>query len=419
MKVMRYFVESYGCAMNRGEGEQLAREMDALGHERVFSDADADIIVLNTCTVVDATEKKMIRRMGEIGRAEKDVVVSGCMAKVQANRIEVRLPHAMILPPDQYGLFPGKAESAFGRGAPVRRDYGPQEILPIAQGCLGKCTYCITKLARGRLVSRPEDEVLSDFKEMIDAGTKEVLLTAQDTACYGKDLGSSLPQLLRMMLEFDGEYRIRIGMTNPDALDPVLDGILDCMEDGRVYRFLHIPLQSGSNRILRKMGRKYTVARFMGIVNRARERFPDISISTDMITGFPGESDADHEKSTALIRRLGADTVNITRFSSRPGTEAAEMEGQVAGGVSKDRSADLTRIKMAVEAGGNALMVGKTVRALVSEQGKPGTVIARTDNYRPVGIPGDIPLGTFIDAEITGSAPTHLLGRQINTSNQC
>lgn len=419
MRLMRYFVESYGCTMNRGEGERLAREMDALGHERVFSEAEADIVVLNTCTVVDATEKKMIRRMGELGKTEKDVIVSGCMAKVQATRIGVRLPQAMILPPDQYELFPGKAESAFGRGAPLQRDYGMQEILPIAQGCLGKCTYCITKLARGRLVSRPEDEIVSDFKSMIDSGTKEIFLTAQDSACYGKDLCSDLPGLLRRMLDFEGEYRIRLGMTNPDALDPVLDGILDCMEDTRIYRFLHIPLQSGSNRILRKMGRNYTVTRFMGIVNRARERFPDISISTDMITGFPGETEEDHRKSAALIRKLRADTVNITRFSPRPGTEAAAMEGQVAGGVSKDRSAELTRIKMAVEDDENMQMIGKTVRALVSEQGKPGTVIARTDNYRPVGVAGDHPLGTFIDIEITGSAPTHLLGRQINTSNQC
>jgi MiaB/RimO family radical SAM methylthiotransferase len=268
-------------------------------------------------------------------------------------------------------------------------------------------------------VSRPEDEIVSDFKSMIYSRTKEIFLTAQDSACYGKDVGSDLPGLLRRMLDFEGEYRIRLGMTNPDALDPVLDGILDCMEDTRVYRFLHIPLQSGSNRILRKMGRNYTVTRFMGIVNRARERFPDISISTDMITGFPGETEEDHRKSAALIRKLRADTVNITRFSPRPGTEAAAMEGQVAGGVSKDRSAELTRIKMAVEDDENMQMIGKTVRALVSEQGKPGTVIARTDNYRPVGVAGDHPLGTFIDIEITGSAPTHLLGRQINTSNQC
>lgn len=419
MRVMRYFVESYGCTMNRGEGERLAREMDALGHERVLSEADADIIILNTCTVVDATEKKMIRRMGELGKAEKDVIVSGCMAKVQAARIGVRLPDAMILPPDEYGLFPGKAESAFGRMSPLQRGYGIQEILPIAQGCLGRCTYCITKLARGRLISRSEDEIISDFKNMIESGTKEIFLTAQDTACYGRDLGSDLPGLLRRMLEFEGEYRIRLGMTNPDALDPVLDGILECMEDPRMYRFLHIPLQSGSNGILRKMGRNYTVTRFMGIVNRARERFPDISISTDMITGFPGETDEDHRKSAALIRKLKADTVNITRFSARPGTEAATMEGQVAGGISKDRSADLTRIKMTVEDEGNHLMVGKKVRALVSEKGKPGTVIARTDNYRPVGIAGDLPLGIFIPIEITGSSPTHLLGRQINMSNQC
>ena len=164
-----------------------------------------------------------------------------------------------------------------------------------------------------------------------------------------------------------------------------------------------------------EMGRNYTVTRFMG---RQQGRFRHQHLHGHD-NGLPGETDEDYRKSAALIRKLKADTVNITRFSARPGTEAATMEGQVAGGISKDRSADLTRIKMTVEDEGNHLMVGKKVRALVSEKGKPGTVIARTDNYRPVGIAGDLPLGIFIPIEITGSSPTHLLGRQINMSNQC
>lgn len=413
---MRYFVESYGCTMNFGEGRQLSQRMNSMGHVEVDSIDDADIVILNTCTVVDTTEKKMIRRMGELKKAGKDVVVTGCMAKVQKNRITVRLPESLIIPPDEYDLFTGKMESAYGCSDPiVPAEEGVSAILPIAQGCLGNCSYCITRFARGKLRSYPEDELLSRFKEMIDSGAKEILLTAQDTACYGRDTDTNLATLIRKMLEFAGEYRIRIGMMNPNYLDPILDDLLNAMGDYRVYKFLHIPVQSGSNSVLDGMRRHYTVDRFMGIVNRAREVYPDISIATDMITGFPGESDRDHMKSIGLIRTLNADTVNITRFSARPGTDAAAMEDEVHGRISKERSTELTRIKTETEYARNERLVGKTFRALVTELGKPGTVIARTEYYRPVGIEGDIPLGTFIDVEVTGCASTHLLGKTLRS----
>ena len=401
---------------NFGEGRQLSQRMNSMGHLEVDSIDDADIVILNTCTVVDTTEKKMIRRMGELKRAGKDVVVTGCMAKVQRNRITVRLPESLIIPPDEYDLFMGKMESTYGCSDPiVPVEEGISAILPIAQGCLGSCSYCITRFARGKLRSYPEDELLSRFKKMIDSGAKEVLLTAQDTACYGRDTGTDLAVLLRKMLEFAGDYRIRIGMMNPNYLDPILDDLLNAMDDHRVYKFLHIPVQSGSNSVLDNMRRHYTVDRFMGIVNRAREIYPDMSIATDMITGFPGESDRDHLKSIGLIRTLNADTVNITRFSARPGTDAAAMKDEVHGRISKERSTELTRIKTETEYARNERLIGKTFRALVTELGKPGTVIARTEYYRPVGIEESIPLGTFIDVEITGCASTHLLGKTLRS----
>ena len=409
---MKYFVESYGCTMNYGEGEQLSRKMDSLGHVRVDSADEADIVILNTCTVVETTEKKMIHRMGELKASGKDVIVTGCMAKVQPKRIMIRLPDSLIIPPDEYDLFTGKVESAFGclpYEETVRRE--ASAILPIAQGCLGNCSYCITRFARGRLRSYPVDELVSEFKSMLDSGAKEILVTAQDTACYGIDIGTTLPNLLKRFLEFDGEYRIRIGMMNPNNLDRILDDLMDVMEDERVYRFLHIPVQSGSNSVLEDMRRHYTVERFMGIVNRLRERYQDISIATDMITGFPGETDKDHEKSLKLIRELHADTVNITRFSVRPGTDAASMKGQIQGNVSKERSTELTKVKMEVERNVNDTLIGKRYRVLVTEKGRAGTVISRNGNYRPIGIEADIPIGTFLDVEVTDAASTHMVGR--------
>ena len=412
---MRYFVESYGCTMNFGEGEQLSKKMESLGHTRVNSPDEADIVILNTCTVVDTTEKKMVHRMGELKQEGKEIIVTGCMAKVQPKRISIRLPESMIIPPDQYDLFSGKVESAFGC-APCTETYefGASAILPIAQGCLGNCSYCITRFARGVLKSYQEDELLNEFKSMLDSGVKEILVTAQDTACYGRDMDTDLPTLLRRFLEFEGEYRIRIGMMNPNNLDRILDDLMDVMEDERVYRFLHIPVQSGSNSVLERMRRHYTVDRFMGIVNRLRERYPDISIATDLITGFPGETERDHEKSIKLIKDLHADTVNITRFSVRPGTDAATMKNQIHGNISKERSTELTETKMSVEGDINSTLIGQRYRALVTENGRPGTMIARNRNYRPIGIEADIPIGTFIDVEITGSAPTHLVGRIVN-----
>ena len=400
--------------MNYGEGEQLSKKMDALGHVRVDSVEDAEVVILNTCTVVETTEKNMIRRMGDLKRNGKRVIVTGCMAKVQPKRIMIRLPESIIVPPDRYDDFSDLVSGEFGCGEPVDSpSYGTCAILPIAQGCLGNCSYCITRFARGALRSYDEDDLVDEFNAMIDAGAKEVLVTAQDTACYRHDTGTDLPRLIRRFLEREGDYRLRIGMMNPNNLMPIMDALLDIMEDRRVYRFLHIPVQSGSDAVLKNMRRRYTVEEFLSMVEHMRSRCPDISISTDMISGFPGETDEDHRKSVELIRQLHADTVNITRFSVRPGTDAAKMKNQIQGNVSKERSTELTETKMEVEYNVNKNLVGRIFRVLVTEKGKPGTVIARTENYRPVGIDEDIPLGTFLDAEVTDCTSTYVTGKRV------
>ena len=397
--------------MNYGEGEELAERMDALGHIRVLSADEADIVILNTCTVVDTTEKRMIKRMNELKAAGKQVIVTGCMAKVQAGRVMVRLPGSLIIPPEDYDGFSDAVSKMYGCGTPIVQKHSPvTAIIPIAQGCRGNCTYCITRFARGTLRSYSPEEIKERFDRFIDSGVKEVLITAQDTGCDGRDIGTDLGDLIRKLLEKDGEYRIRIGMMNPNSLRPVLNSVLDVFEDERIYRFLHIPVQSGSDHVLDMMSRHYTSEDFFSLIDAIRERYPDMSIATDLISGFPGESNEDHEESVALIRRLRADTVNITRFSPRPGTEAFGMP-QINGRISKERSTELTEVKNATENDVNTNMIGRTYRALVSETSADGSVIARTGNYRPVVIKEDIPLGTFIDATVTDCRPTYLLGK--------
>ena len=240
---------------------------------------------------------------------------------------------------------------------------------------------------------------------------KEILITAQDTGCYGADIGTDLGELLRLLLKKEGEYRIRIGMMNPNSLRPVLDSVLDAMEDPRVYRFLHIPVQSGSDSVLKGMRRHYTSGEFFELVDRIRQRYPDLSIATDLIAGFPGETDDDHRESLALIRKLRADTINITRFSPRPGTDAFRME-QLNGRILKERSTELTEEKNRTEADVNSALVGKRFEALVTESSADGSVIARTLNYRPIAIKENLELGTFINAEVTGSFATYLVGKR-------
>ncbi|MCL2786685.1 MAG: tRNA (N(6)-L-threonylcarbamoyladenosine(37)-C(2))-methylthiotransferase, partial [Methanomassiliicoccaceae archaeon] len=317
---MRYFVESYGCTMNFGEGEQIASKMGALGHLPADSVEEADIIVLNTCTVVDTTERKMIERISELKRMRKEIIVTGCMAKVQTSRISIRLPDSLIIPPGSYGSFddgtvaakyPSRAPAAETRGG-TNSDMSVTSIIPIAQGCLGDCTYCITKFARGRLASYSGDVILEQFRDALRNGHREILITAQDTACYGFDTGTSLPALIERLLSIDGEYRIRIGMMNPENLERILDDLVNVMRDERVYKFIHVPVQSGSDAVLRRMNRRYTVSEFINMIGRMRAAHPDITISTDLISGFPGESADDHEKSAELVRIISPDTINIT-----------------------------------------------------------------------------------------------------------
>jgi MiaB-like tRNA modifying enzyme len=413
---VKVFVETYGCTMNQGEGEMLAERLRSMGHEVVSTAADADLVVLNTCTVIKETENRMVKRMSELSGQRKKLIVVGCMASVQPDDVVKSAPQALIMAPRDYSEFDSLVEENFGRGDAPPTPIQPSSVtavLPISQGCVGNCSYCITKQARGTLTSYPVEDLVSAARASLKGGAREILVTAQDTACYGFDRRTDLSHLLNALTSLDGDFMLRVGMMNPDNLSQIVDAFIPSWTSPKVYQFLHLPVQSGSDAVLEAMNRGYVSEQFVDLVARLRQASPSMTLATDVITGFPGESADDHRKTVELLQRVRPDIVNVTRFSPRQGTPAAKAKNQIAGWVSKERSRELTKVRFEISGAINAAMVGRKERIMITEAGKNATSIGRTASYKPVVVPGAMTMGKVLEVEITDSAPTHLFGRLI------
>jgi MiaB-like tRNA modifying enzyme len=269
---------------------------------------------------------------------------------------------------------------------------GGVAIVQIAQGCLGRCTYCLTRFARGRLKSFPEEEIQAEILNHANAGTPEIQITAQDTSCWGRDIGKSLPDLLNGMGDLPGRFMIRVGMMNPATVKGILDDLVDAYASDRIFKFVHLPVQSGSDTILERMGRGYTIADFEEIIAAFKNRYPKITIATDMIVGFPGETKEDFSESLKLIERVRPNKVNITRYSQRPFTPLTSNE-DFPEWVKKDRSRTMNSLSEKVYASINAGCLEKQVSFRVTETIKKGSVMARASNYLGIVINEDLPVG--------------------------
>jgi len=408
---VKFFVETYGCTMNQGESAELSFHLRSIGHQQVASEQEADAALINTCVVIAPTERKILRRLRQLRDDGKYLIIVGCMASVGRNELLNEFPDALVCGTTDYPGFMSVLDERLGRGPHEQEE--PESgtlVLPIAQGCNGACTYCITKLARGDLVSYPIDDLLSKVKGALEKGVREVLVTSQDTASYGMDGKDSLPDLLQRICALNGDFRVRVGMMNPDNLKEILEGTAEAYKHPKVYKFLHLPVQTGSDRLIRDMGRAYSAHEYKVMVNTMREAVPELTLSTDVITGFPGETDEDHRATLALMEELRPNIINVTRFSPRPGTVAETMNGQVPGWMSKERSRELTALRFRISSEINAAKVGRTYSVLIDEKGKGDSVMARSDDYIPIVIKGDHALWQRVRVRITSSAPTHLYG---------
>ena len=416
---MKVYLEVYGCTANKADADIVEGQLVENKHEIVDKINDADVLIILTCTVIGTTEQRMLSRLRVFKKTGKKIIVAGCMASVQKDLVKKILPDVVFLPPQDChkinSLLDGNKIDLKMENKIVFRKKHDDVIAPllISEGCQFSCSYCITSLARGKLKSFPFDEIRNNINSAVKQGCKEIQLTAQDTGSYGFDIGKNLGGLLRNVSEINGEYRIRVGMMNPYTAMLNLESIIEGYRDTKIYKFLHIPVQSGDNQILEGMNRKYTVEDFESILEKFREKYPDITISTDIIVGFPGETEEEFQHTVDLIKKTRPDITNITRFSARPFTLAKKMEKRIKTETVKKRSRQLTKICSRISYENNKNHVGKKYNVLITEKGKNKTFVGGSENYKPVVLDEKVDIGSFYPIEITNYAQTYLIGRLI------
>jgi len=410
---MRLRFESYGCALNRGQARELEELAEERGHSTDASERDADAVLVATCTVIQSTENRMLARLRVLRERGKRVVVAGCMAVSGADRVRKACPEAVLLPPGDYGRFPEllAALGDIGPGPRAPRAFSASvEEIPVADGCRGKCTFCITRLARGRLTSRPLDDIVSRVRAVVTRGCVEVRLAAQDIGLYGRDIGTGLPHLLERVCGLEGNFRVRVGMMNPESLLPGMDRLMRSFEHPKMFKFLHVPVQSGSDALLEKMGRGHTPGDYLEVVERYRGAFPCGLLATDAIVGFPGETEEAFGQTLDLMGHARPDIINIKAFSPRPGTPAFGLKDRPGRAVVQKRIARLQRLRRRISLDNNLRLVGRLENVLVTEKARRGGVLARTENYHPVLLEKDLAPGSIVQLRVIGARMGFLLG---------
>jgi MiaB-like tRNA modifying enzyme len=422
----KVYAEAFGCSANFADYEMATGLLREAGFQMVKAPRESDLLLIFTCTVKTPTERKMIKHIRELQTLGKPLVVAGCMPKAEEKLITEIAPKASLMGPDSILKVVEVAEETL-RGIRVRaldnmrlpKTCLPRarlnplvHIAPISSGCLGNCSYCIVKFARGRLFSYPLEGVVKDASRAVSSGAREIWVTAEDTGAYASE-GARLPDLLKSLCALEGRFYIRVGMMPPNMALSILDDLVEVFRHEKVFKFLHVPVQSGNDEVLKRMNRRYSVEDFKRLVARFREEIPEISLSTDIICGFPGETEEQFRDSLRLVEEVKPDIVNISRFGSRPGTEAAEMHPQIPGWETKRRSRLLAQCCKRLSAERNRKWVDWSGEVLIDEKGRGDSWAGRNYAYKTVVLRGGARLGDFLRVRIVDARPQYLLGEPL------
>jgi len=426
--VRRVYIESYGCASNMEDAQIMVGLLKGAGYQLVDNPHEADVNVINTCIVKTPSEHRMIYRIRKLNETGKPLVVAGCMAKAEPQVVERLSPSASLLSPRAVSKIVEAVEAAAGGSRrvfldddglskvllPHFRSNGVVSIVGISTGCLSSCTFCQTKLARGDLKSYRPNDIRLAVSRAVSEGCREIWLTSQDCSAYGRDINTNLPALLRSILDHVyGKYFIRVGMMNPLHFKRVeIESLAQVYSDQRVFKFLHLCVQSGSDRVLRDMRRGYTVSDFLKIVSIFRRAHPSLTLMTDVIVGYPTESWEDFEETCRLIEKVEPDFVNISRFYPRPGTPAAKLKQLPADELNR-RSKVLTDLCGEISRRKMKEWVGWVGEVLIDEAGSHGEAIGRNFAYVPIAFPGTDSknlIGKFVEAEIVAARRHCVIG---------
>jgi threonylcarbamoyladenosine tRNA methylthiotransferase CDKAL1 len=393
----KVWIEAYGCSASMADSEMMSGLLKADGYEMATCENESSLNIIVTCSVKDVTQHRMLHRIDKLSRSVKPLVVAGCLPKTERQRIESLNPYASLLGPHSidrtidvvHSAFMGK-KSVFVEESFLDKINLPRirinpiiSIIEIASGCMSECSFCQTKLAKGSLRSYRLGEILRQMRSDIDDGCKEIWLSSTDNGCYGKDIGSDLVNLLRSCCLVEGDYKIRVGMMNPMYLPYMLNDMIEVFSaNDKIFKFLHIPVQSGSNRILRKMKRGHTVETYRNIVKAFRKAIPEITIATDVIIGYPSETNEDFLKTIDLLKETEPDIVNSSKYSSRSGTEACKLK-QVDSYIVKQRSEYLHTLIKEIGAKRNSNWKGWIGTVIIDEiNGR--NIQGRNYAYKPV-----------------------------------
>ncbi len=421
----RVFIQNYGCSANYSHGEIIEGMLKGEGFKLVKKPEESDVIIINTCIVKSVTENKIKNRIKVLSGAypDKIMIVTGCGAdaekeifrEVNKNIIFVSSHHTgnIIKAIREKRPFLGiRKEDKLLK--PKLRKNKIINIVEISQGCLGECSFCITKNARGKLISYNMDKIIKDIEKSLKEGCKEIWITSQDCGCYGFDRKSDLCNLLDKICSIKGEFRIRLGMSNPQFIKLFPAKLAKALKNENIFKFLHIPVQSGSDKILKLMRRGYTIKDFRNIIKIIRKEIPDITISTDIIVGFPEENVNDFQESMRLLEETRPDIVNISKFGARPETEAKKMK-QLDSKIIKERTIEIGKMAERIKRDKNAEYIGKEFLILIDETGKKKKQwVGRSENYKPVIVKSEKNLmGKFIKVKIRKASETHLSGEII------
>ncbi len=425
---MRVFLKSYGCSANQADSEVLLGCLAKAGYKSVDSASEADVVVVNTCAVKGPTENRVLEFLKRVPRGKK-IVVAGCLPLTSFERLSRDARFDGLVGP-AFGedivtvverVMAGKRvvaldtalESKPSLSLPRLRSNSVVSVIPINYGCLGSCAYCCVVFARGRLRSYNLEEITDRLREDLEAGAKEFWVTSQDLACYGRDLGTNLVELLETLVNVEGDFRIRVGMMTPNMVIDIADDLVAVFKNEKVFKFLHLPLQSGDDGVLKRMRRCYTVKEFKEIVSAFRTAFSEVTLASDVICGFPGETQKAFESTLRLIQEVKPDIVNISKFFPRPKTAAALMQNEFLEPAEiKRRSRAAAKLAKRITFERNQRWLGWTGEVLVDERGKvPGTWIGRNFVYKPVAVKSQQNLlGETLNVRVVKAFSSHLSG---------
>jgi threonylcarbamoyladenosine tRNA methylthiotransferase CDKAL1 len=425
--VWKVFIKNFGCSSNVADGEVLAGCLSKAEFHLTTTESEADLLIYNTCAVKGPTENRIIN---EIKHAPKDkkIVVAGCLPKISFERLLREVHFDGAVGPSVGGeivdvvtrVLAGERivdlcneEKKQSLSLPRQTSNPVVSIVPINYGCLGNCAYCCVIQARGHLRSYSIQEVTERVQKDYASGSKEFWVTSQDTASYGRDIGTDLAELLFALGCLGGDFRVRVGMMTPNLVKDMQSRLIVAFKAEKVFKFLHLPVQSGDDAVLRCMRRFYTAAEFRETVDAFRADHPDLTLATDIIVGFPGETAVAFENTLRLLEEVKPDIVNVSKFFARPKTAAWKMkDGLVEKEEIKRRSTVASELVKRLSANRNLPWMGWTGEILVDEKGKvEGSWVGRNFAYKPIAIKSnDDLLGKTLKVKVVETLGTYLKG---------